>query len=333
MKSQLSCILFSILTAGAMAACGGESKTPTPASHPQPVAEPTKPAPTINQAPIAQAVVPPVVEPKKVEAPALPTKFVDAMAQGKELAAKGDHARARELFETAIKLDKKKADPHIELARLFITTGDRGPAIVAANKAIKLAPDSSQAWNTLGRAELARFNYDGAITAFHKATELNADNVWAWNNIGFAELQLKHYQNAVDALVEATSKKGAEGYMFNNLGTALEQLDQLDDARTAYEKGGALGSKEATSSRKRLEGVKTLVVTATKLDSEPKKSADAPKTYEAREPMPELKDQVNDEVDAVKDEHDATLEPTDDAKLETPSDKSEDGSAAKPASM
>ena len=319
MKSQLSCILFSI----AIAACGGESKTPTPASHPQPVAEPTKPA-TV-EAPIAQAVMPPVVEPKKVEAPALPTKFVDAMAQGKELAAKGDHARARELFETAIKLDNKKADPHIELARLFITTGDRGPAIVAANKGVKLAPDSSQAWNTLGRAELARFNYDGAITAFHKATELNAENVWAWNNIGFAELQLKHYQNAVDALVEATSKKGAEGYMFNNLGTALEQLDQLDDARTAYEKGGTLGSKEAASSRKRLEGVKTLVVTATKLDSEPKKSADAPKTYEPREAMPE--------VDAVKDEHDAALEPTDDAKLETPSDKSEEGSAAKPASM
>jgi tetratricopeptide (TPR) repeat protein len=325
MKSQLSCILFSILTAGAVAACGGESKTPTPASHPQPVAEPTKPA-TV-EAPVAQAVVPPVVEPNKVEAPALPTKFVDAMAQGKELAAKGDHARARELFETAIKLDKKKAEPHIELARLFITTGDRGPAIVAANKAVKLAPDSSGAWNTLGRAELARFNYDGALTAFHKATELNADNVWAWNNIGFAELQLKHYQNAVDALVEATSKKGAEGYMFNNLGTALEQLDQLDEARAAYDKGGALGSKEAASSRKRLEGVKTLVVTATKLDSEVKKPVDAPKTYEAREAevTPD-----KPEVDAVQGEHDAAIQPTDDATLETPSDKSE---AAPPASM
>ncbi|HEV7554629.1 MAG TPA: tetratricopeptide repeat protein, partial [Kofleriaceae bacterium] len=276
---------------------------------------------------------PPVVEPNKVEAPVLPTKFVDAMEQGKQLAAKGDHARARELFETAIKLDKKKAEPHIELARLFITTGDRGPAIVAANKAVKLAPDSSQAWNTLGRAELARFSYDAAITAFHKATDLNADNVWAWNNIGFAELQLKHYQNAVDALVEATSKKGAEGYMFNNLGTALEQLDQLDDARAAFDKGGALGSKEAASSRKRLEGVKTLVVTATKLDSEPK-HADAPKTYEAREQMPEVTaDDAKSEVDAVQDEHDAAIQPTDDAKLETPSDKSEDGSAAKPASM
>jgi tetratricopeptide (TPR) repeat protein len=158
--------------------------------------------------------------------------------------------------------------------------------------------------------------------------------VWAWNNIGFAELQLKHYQNAVDALVEATSKKGAEGYMFNNLGTALEQLDQLDEARAAFDKGGALGSKEAASSRKRLEGVKTLVVTATKLDSETKKSVDAPKTYEAREQMPEVTpDDAKSEVDAVQDEHDNAIQPTDDAKLETPSDKSEAGSAAKPASM
>jgi hypothetical protein len=48
--------------------------------------------------------------------------------------------------------------------------------------------------------------------------------------------------------------------MFNNLGTALEQLDNLDDARVAYESGGTLGSKEAASSRKRLEGVDSIAI-------------------------------------------------------------------------
>jgi len=51
--------------------------------------------------------------------------------------------------------------------------------------------------------------------------------------------------------------------MFNNLGTALEHLDRLDDARVAYEGGAKLGSKEATSSRKRLEGVRSIAIVDT----------------------------------------------------------------------
>src|SRR6185503_7721497 len=131
---------------------------------------------------------------------------------------------------------------------------------------------------------------------FRKATELNADNVWAWNNLGFAHLQLKHYQDAVDALTEATSRKGAEGYMWNNLGTAYEQLGQLDDARTAFENGGKLGSKEALASRKRLEGVKTIVVMKTdKPDAKPDGARPAG-GYDLAEPMPA----VEDGNDAVK---------------------------------
>jgi len=322
MKSQVSCILFSLV----VAACGGESKTaaPTPVA-PSPVVEPVKPA-AVVEAPKVVPVVPPVVTPAVVEHP-VPTKYADAVEQGKQLAGKGDHVAAREMFEAAIKLDAKKAEPHIELARLYITTGDRGPAVIAAKRGVKLAPESSQAWNTLGRAELARFDYDKAIEAFAKSTQINPDNVWAWNNLGFAQLQLKHYHEAVDALVEATTRKGAEGYMFNNLGTAYEQLDMLDDARNAFGKGGELGSTSAVASRKRLEGVKTIVVTATKLDSEKadgvvhakdtKVVPEAAKTYEPREEMPEP----------------PAVEPAKDEVDDAASDASPDVEQAKPASM
>ncbi|MEO8844107.1 MAG: tetratricopeptide repeat protein [Kofleriaceae bacterium] len=211
----------------------------------------------VQQQPVA--VVP--VEPKALE-PALvmPTKFDDAIEQGRALASKGDTANAKLMFEAAIKLDKKRGEPHMELAKLYISSGERGLAMAAANKAVKLTPLSSQAWNTKGRAELNRFAYDDAIEAFTKATELNEDNVWAWNNLGYTELQLKKYEEAAAHLGEATTKAGATGYMFNNLGTALEHLDRLDDARVAYEGGGKLGSKEASSSRKRLEGVKSIAI-------------------------------------------------------------------------
>jgi Flp pilus assembly protein TadD len=254
MKVQFRSILFALVLPAA--ACGGDRETPTVTSQSNPFA--WQPRPDAS----ASRLVSPVGEPPaivEVKAP-LPTKYDDALAKGRELIAKGSYGDAKEMLETAIKLDKKKAEPHIEMARLYIATSEKGKAIASAKQAIKLAPLSSQAWNTKGRAELNAHNYDNAIEGFTKAVELNQDNVFAWNNLGYTELLLQKYEDAAEHLAEATSKSGATGYMFNNLGTALEHLDRLDDARVAYEAGGKLGSKEAVSSRKRLEGVKSIAI-------------------------------------------------------------------------
>ena len=268
MKSQMQSILFAVL----VSACGSDRGVSV------------DPLSFMPQLPAVQqpAVVAPAPEPVKVaivEPHVMPTKFDDAMAQGRELAAKNDRAGAREMFEAAIKLDKKRAEPHLELAKMFITSGDRGLAIAAANKAVKLVPLSSAAWNTKGRAELNRFAYDDAIEAFTKSVELNPDNVWAWNNLGYTELQLKKYDAAVAHLTEATSRAGATGFMFNNLGTALEQLDRLDDARTAFESGGKLGSVEAAKSRKRLDGVESIAA-ATPVPAVTPKAEPKAKTFD-----------------------------------------------------
>jgi tetratricopeptide (TPR) repeat protein len=227
-----------------------------------------------TSAPIAQTPV--------LATPVVPTQFDDALAQGRALAEKGDRDNAKLMFEAAIKLDKKRAEPHIELSRLYIADGQRGLAIAAAKKGTKLAPLSSQAWNTQGRAELTAFNYDDAIEAFSRACELDANNIWAWNNLGYTEIQLKKYDEAAQHLAEATSRKGATGYMYNNLGTALEQLGKFDEARLAFESGGKLGSKEAASSRKRLEGVESVA----KADDKPEVKKPDDKTFDHGEDMP-----------------------------------------------
>lgn len=213
-----------------------------------------------------RADVVPRDEPSRVDANAsapvvaTPSTVEDAVAQGRTLFGKGDTTGAKALFEAAVKLDPKHAEPHMELARLYIAANERGHAMAEANKAVKLAPLSSRAWNTKGRAELHRFAYDDAILAFSRAIELDDGNVWAWNNLGYTELLLKNYGDAAEHLAEATSRSGATAYMFNNLGTALEQLDRLDEARAAFEAGGNLGSKQALASRKRLEGVKSIAL-------------------------------------------------------------------------
>ncbi|HEY0253996.1 MAG TPA: tetratricopeptide repeat protein, partial [Kofleriaceae bacterium] len=219
MKLSIKSVVFAVM----LSACGESEKT-TPVDLTALLPKvPAQHVSDVTEQPVAEQT--PAVAKQGLVAP---TKFDDCMTQGKDLVGKGDVANAKLMFEAAIKLDKKRSEPHMELAKLYITQGDRGLAMAAANKAVKLAPLSSQAWNTKGRAELNRFAYDDAIEAFSKAVEINPDNVWAWNNLGYTELQLKKYDEAAAHLAEATSRKGAEAYMFNNLGTALEHLDRLD---------------------------------------------------------------------------------------------------------
>ena len=311
-QSQVRCILFSLLVP--LAACGSPSSSDKPASGP--LATKREPAPGVRTVDPAESVVTPSADPpaaKAVVELVIPKQLSECMRLGKELEAKGDHAQARTLFEAAAKLDRKQAEPLIELARSYIATNDKGLAIKVANKAVKLAPESSQAYNTLGRAELLRHDYDAAILAFRQATELNPDNVWAWNNLGLAQLTLKNYQEAANALVEATSHKGAESYMWNNLGLAYEQLDELDDARDAFEQGAKLGSDVARASRKRLEGVDTIVVAkATKAEPKAEPGAKAEQTYELREPMPELTEDAD--ADDAQGTDDPELQGTDDSE-------------------
>ena len=168
---------------------------------------------------------------------------------------------------------------------MYIASDERGLAIEAANKAVKLAPESSQAWNTLGRAELARFNYDGAITAFNKATELDRDNVWAWNNLGFTELQLKHYDKAVDALVEATSRRRARPATCSTTSAPRTSSSIGSTKRASRSTRAASSARRKRRSRKRLDGVKTLAVTK-------------PLAPEVQEPAGEVKVESVEAVDA-----------------------------------
>jgi len=283
-KQVLFCALF-------VSACGSDSQRGV---------DPMSFMPKLPATQVAD-VQAPVVEQPKHESPAtaelvIPTKLDDCLAQGRALVAKGDLANAKLMFEAATKLDKKRAEPHIELAKLYITKGERGLAMASANKAVKLAPLSSQAWNTKGRAELNRFAYDDAIEAFSKAVEINPDNTWAWNNLGYTELQLKKYDEAVEHLAQATSKKDATGFMFNNLGTALEHQNKLDEARDAFEAGGKLGSSSALASRKRLEGVKSIAIVDD--GSKPDVKPDVSHTFDNSEgPMqPDTDDVTGDET-------------------------------------
>src|SRR5688572_16453521 len=107
MKTQLSAVLFAFVLG-----CGGEKKSTVEKYDPKPVSVKDTVAVPVDELPKP--------EPKKdVVEVVMPKTFDDAMTMGKELVTKGEHPRAREILELAAKLEKKKSDPHVELARSY----------------------------------------------------------------------------------------------------------------------------------------------------------------------------------------------------------------------
>src|SRR5450755_1663498 len=109
-RSMFCALLFSV------AACGSDST------------QRVDPMSLMPKLPVERQQVMPVAansdQPKAIEpAIVMPTKFDDAIEQGRALASKSDNANAKLMFEAAIKLDKKRAEPHMELAKLYITSG------------------------------------------------------------------------------------------------------------------------------------------------------------------------------------------------------------------
>lgn len=314
MKIQVRSILFALaIPLLPVAACGGDRETHAVDFRLSDYVV----QPTVHDGEPVTSLVDAAERPILVDATPMPTKYDELLVVGKGLVEKGKFGDAKVMFEAAIKLEKKKADPHIELARMYITMNEKGRAVASANKAVKLAPSSSQAWNTKGRAELTAHKYEEAISAFTTSVELNDANVFAWNNLGYTELLLKRYEDAAAHLLEATSRDGATGYMFNNLGTALEHLDQLDDARMAYDAGGKLGSSAAASSRKRLEGVDSIAVATVDVVGEVHD--------EVRAESPTVKEYTNvDESDEMTPDEDAGNETTEELEVE-PSPEAQPG--------
>lgn len=251
----LASVLTSVLFSVSACSSGEKIKLDVPAPAP-PVVE--TPAVDVKVEPVTVAPVAPVVEKAK--------PIVTPPPVAVEVKPTIEHPKTASDFMTN--------------ARAYVEMGERGKAIAAANKAVKLAPDSTSAWNVLGRAELLRKDYDAALVAFGKAVELDPGNAWAWNNLGFTKLEMGKYADAIEPLEKATALPAATGYMWNNLGTAYEHEDRLDEAREAFDKGGKSGSVAAASSRKRLQGVATLAVKESKKVAVEDKKAPDPEVQE-----------------------------------------------------
>lgn len=122
-------------------------------------------------------------------------------------------------------------------------------------KAIELAPDDAETYNTLGYffAETNQRLGD-AQKLIEKALQLEPDAGHIYDSLGWVLYRKGDFQQAVEKLMRAVELMGDEPdpVVFDHLGDAYEKLGKLEEAREAWRKSLAIDGGEATKAKEKL---------------------------------------------------------------------------------
>lgn len=100
------------------------------------------------------------------------------------------NAEARAAFERALTLDPGNAQVLYGFATLHSENGDHARAAELVEAALRLRPDWSDAWNNLGNHYEGLGRRDAAVAAFDRALQLDPNNTGAVVNRGLTQLAL-----------------------------------------------------------------------------------------------------------------------------------------------
>lgn len=102
--------------------------------------------------------------------------------RGEALLGKHQFDEAESTFRKARELDANLVEPLIGLARVIAIKGDQAQARSLIDQAVKLAPNSVNAWVLLGDMERAQGKFTAADNAYTEVLKLNKDHWQALSN-------------------------------------------------------------------------------------------------------------------------------------------------------
>lgn len=148
----------------------------------------------------------------------------------------GDHTRALEAFDAALRLEPTHRKSLLNSARVLLETSRPKDALNRVEQALAIEPLSSEGLRLLGRAHYELGEIDEAIDAYQRALALDDKDVWAMNNLGYLYIQQGRSDAALAPLARAVEIRGNVPVFQNNLGTALERSGHFVAAQEAYGK-------------------------------------------------------------------------------------------------
>lgn len=246
-----------VLVAPLAAACGGQDHTPRAgdgagSAGGMPVAVTTVESGTVTQPVVDAAAAPANVSYADAESAFRGGRYSDATElfagytvahpdnpwghymYGLSAWKSGEHGRAIEGFDEALRLDPKHRKSLLNSSRVLLETSRPREALERIERALAIEPLSSEGLRLLGRARHELGQIPEAIDAYQRAIALDDRDVWAMNNLGLIYIQQGRYEEALLPLARAVQLRGNAPVFHNNLGTALERTGHTSAARRAY---------------------------------------------------------------------------------------------------
>jgi predicted Zn-dependent protease len=147
----------------------------------------------------------------------------------------GDHTRALEAFDAALRIEPTHRKSLLNSARVLLETGRAQDALDRVERALAIEPLSGDALRLKGRAHHELGQIPQAIDAYERAIALDDRDVWAMNNLGYLYIQQGRSDSALQPLARAVAIRGNVPVFQNNFGTALERSGYFVSARQAYQ--------------------------------------------------------------------------------------------------
>jgi tetratricopeptide (TPR) repeat protein len=166
-------------------------------------------------------------------------------------ASMNNHNEAANLFQRALKLNKKEADAYVGLAKVKMAQGHPDQAIETLEEGLKRCPKSAAIWNEIGIARSQIKQMPQAIEAIAKAHELEPDsNLYLANLGGMLVVQgdtekaykcFSKFMSSADAHVRIGEILGGQG----RISEATAQFRAAVEAEPNHPRAGTLLAQSA----------------------------------------------------------------------------------------
>jgi tetratricopeptide (TPR) repeat protein len=135
------------------------------------------------------------------------------------------------------------AKAHLYAARIFHELKDDNSALMYAERAERIDPNSSELQKLLGNIYSSQENYELATRAFNRSLELDTQDVEAMVGLAFTYLSAEQYQPAIEILTGVVQIQPSHT-AYQHLGYCYLQIDDVDSAIESYNQALAIDDRD-----------------------------------------------------------------------------------------
>ena len=150
---------------------------------------------------------------------------------GAALSGLGRTQDAVQEFRTAETLQPTRAEPELDLGRLYLLDHKPDLAVNEFDAALKLSPGAIAGWNGKGYALDLLERHQEAQEAYRTGLRDAPDDTILQNNLGLSLALSGNYDQAIKVLTTLVEEPGATARNRENLALALGLAGHMDDAR------------------------------------------------------------------------------------------------------